>query len=136
MTRSGRRGGGGFWSSSLFVDGVVGIYVYAGPGFLLGPGLGGGGPEFVGCGKAQGEPGGGAEVEAAGGDVGFADAGLVAGEADGEPTFFIEGAGGSVHARHDRSERAANLRGVDAFRELMAEGDFGEVVECAVSVGE
>ncbi len=31
----------------LLPDGVVGFDVYAAPGFLLGPGFGGGGPEFV-----------------------------------------------------------------------------------------
>ena len=35
----------------LFPDRVVGFDVDTGPGFLLGPHLGGGGPEFVRCGK-------------------------------------------------------------------------------------
>src|SRR5208337_2186349 len=47
-----------------------------------------------------------------------------------------ERAGCGIHARHYGCERATDLRGVDAFGELMAERHLGQVMECAVVIGE
>ena len=73
------------------------------------PGLWGLRPEGFGGGKAEGEPGRAAEVEASGGDVGFAEAGLMAGEADLEPAFARECSGGAEGSVDDGGEGAAGL---------------------------
>src|SRR5439155_8748694 len=49
------------------------------------------GPERIAGGEAEGQEGGGAEVEAAGADVGLGDARLVAAEADPQPALVVEG---------------------------------------------
>src|ERR1017187_3429244 len=60
----------------------------------------------------------------------------MAGEADGEPAFVVEGPLRRIHARHDCSQRAANLRGMYAFRELMAESHFREGMERSIAISE
>ena len=70
---------------AVFVQRVVGREIVAGPGELLGPHRRRCGPEGIGGCEAEREKGGAAEIEAAGGDVGFAEGGLVTGEADLKP---------------------------------------------------
>ena len=79
----------------LIIVGVVCLNIFPGPDGLRGPRLRGQRPEGVGGGKSQGEPGCAAEVEASGGDVGFAEAGLVTGETDLQPTVGGECSGRS-----------------------------------------
>ena len=95
--------------SSCFVVGVICLNVFAGPDDLRGPGLWGLRPEGGGGGKSQRQPCCAAEVEASGGDVGFAKAGLMAGEADLQPAIAGECAGGAEGSLHDGGESAADL---------------------------
>ena len=73
----------------------IGFNVYAGTGFLLGTkSWAGAEPEKSSvAAQPQWQAGGGAEVEAAGGDVGLADVGWSPAKPNGQPTFFIEPAG-------------------------------------------
>ena len=60
----------------------------------------------------------------------------MAGEANGEKAVGVECAWGRIHAGHDRGESTADLGGVDRFRESMTESHLGEMLECAIAVGE
>jgi hypothetical protein len=75
------------YSSRRFVVGVVCLQVIAGPYDLRGPGLRRLRPEGGRGRQSQRQPCCTAAIEASGGDVGFAETGLMAGKADGLVEF-------------------------------------------------
>src|SRR5262245_4651266 len=99
---AGRAGGWG-WS-----EGVVRGSILALPEALRGPVLGLAGPERVGRSKTEGEEGGSAKIQAAGGYVALAQMRLMAAQSHVEPSRAVERAGGFQRAADDCRQSSAD----------------------------
>src|SRR5262249_60279130 len=86
-------------------------------------------------GKAEGKQTEGTEVQAASGDVAFANAWLMSAEADPQPSRGIERAGRLDRAPDDSGERPANLRGGDSVWQCMPQRRPREQVERSTAIG-
>ena len=87
-------------------------------------------------GQAERQQSDGAQIEAPRRDVGLADAGLMAAEADAQPAVRIEGVGRFDRPANDGSERAAHLRGRDAVWQRAAQRHLRQRLKRAEAVGD
>src|SRR5581483_12279155 len=114
------------WHLGLTLNRVVGGEVLACPDAARGRLRRGIAPEAVRGGESEGQERGGAQIEAAGGDVRFAEVRLMATESDGEPSA-IERAGRFERLANHRRKRAPHADAVE-------QRDLREQLESAASI--
>src|SRR3954466_12107779 len=94
---------------------VVRGQIRAVPNLPCGPGLFGSAPERIGCRQAKRKKDGRAKIQAARGDVSFADRWLMATEANLQPSALIEGPRRVRHALDDAGQSRSDLLGRYTF---------------------